>query len=217
MTEMLRAVDADDRQVRRQSILDSARVLFRQGDGRLPTAAEVATAAGLAKGTVYIYFKTKEEIFANVLLEGWLPLLASTEAIFLGHKKKGRFKQAQVFINATVRHLAEVPELLRLDALGASVLEKNMTSEALLEYKRRFNEALFDAGDRIDKALSLTPGRGVQLLLRTYALTRGLWQTAEHFEELEEVCSDLVSSWHRRPFSQDLCEALEEYWRGALA
>jgi TetR/AcrR family transcriptional regulator len=214
---MLRAGDADDRQVRRESILESARSLFRQGDGRLPTAAEIAKEAGLAKGTVYIYFKTKEEIFANLLLEGWLPLLASTETIFRGPGKKNRFQQAKVFIEATVLHLKDTPELLRLDALGAAVIEKNMTREALLEYKRCFNEALFDAGARIDQALRLTPGRGIQLLLRTYALTRGLWQTSEHFEELGEVCGDLVSSWDRKPFSQDLREALQEYWRGALA
>jgi AcrR family transcriptional regulator len=214
---MLRAVDQEDRQARRKSILEAARVLFRQGDGRLPTAAEVAAAAGLAKGTVYIYFKTKEEIFANVLLEGWLPLLASTETIFLGSKKKSRLQQAQAFIKATVDRVVDEPELLRLDALGASVIEKNMTPEALLDYKLRFNKGLLDAGDRIDSALSLAPGRGVQLLLRTYALTRGLWQTAGHFEQLEGSGIAVVSTRPKIPFSQDLQEALGEYWRGALA
>jgi len=214
---MLRAVDQEDRQARRKSILEAARVLFRQGDGRLPTAAEVAAAAGLAKGTVYIYFKTKEEIFANVLLEGWLPLLASAETIFLGSKKKNRLQQAQAFIKATVDRVVDEPELLRLDALGASVIEKNMTPEALLDYKLRFNKGLLDAGDRIDSALGLAPGRGVQLLLRTYALTRGLWQTAGNFEQLEGAGIAVVSTRPKIPFSQDLHEALDEYWRGALA
>jgi AcrR family transcriptional regulator len=214
---MLRAVDEEDRQTRRNGILEAARILFRQGDGSLPTAAEVAAAAGLAKGTVYIYFKTKEEIFANVLLEGWLPLLASTEKIFLGSKRKPRLKQAQAFIRATVDRLIDEPELLRLDALGAAVIEKNMTAEALLVYKLRFNEGLLDAGDRIDSALCLAPGRGVQLLLRTYALTRGLWQTAGHFDQLEASGINVDSTRPRIPFSQDLYEALEEYWRGALA
>ena len=214
---MLRAVDEQDRQARRTSILEAARILFREGDGRLPTAAEVATAAGLAKGTVYIYFKTKEEIFANVLLEGWLPILRSTEKIFLRSKRKWRFQQAQAFINATVHRLMEEPELLRLDALSAGVLEKNMKRDALLEYKRQFNQGLFDAGSHIDSALSLASGRGVQLLLRTYALTRGLWQTAAHFEELEASGLDVVSTRPKMPFFQDLYEALEEYWRGVLA
>ncbi len=215
---MLRAVDEEDRQARRKSILEAARLLFREGDGRLPTAAEVAAAAGLAKGTVYLYFKTKEEIFANVLLEGWLPLLASTETIFAGSKKKKyRLQPAQAFIKATVHRLVEEPELLRLDALSAGVLEKNMTRDALLEYKRRFVEALLEAGAHLDRSLRLRPGRGVQLLMRTYALTRGLWQTAAHFEAYEASEIDVASLRPTIPFAQDLYEALEEYWRGALA
>ena len=212
---MLRAVDEEDRQARRESILEAARILFREGDGRLPTAAEIAAAAGLAKGTVYIYFKTKEEIFANVLLEGWLPLLASTGTIF-GTKKTSRFNQASLFIMATVRRLEEAPELLRLDALSAGVLEKNMTLDALLEYKRRFHQGLLEAGACIDHAFTLAPGRGLQLLMRTYALTRGLWQTAEHSQELEAAGISAFANT-ARPFSEDLAEALDEYWRGALS
>ncbi len=212
---MLRAVDEEDRQSRRKSILEAARILFRQGDGTLPTAGQVAQSAGLAKGTVYLYFKTKDEIFANVLLEGWLPLLASTEVMALESSNKNRFQQAQVFIKAVVRRLEEEPDLMRLDALGAG-LEKNMTPEALLEYKRRFNEGLFDAGSRMDCAFGLMPGRGLRLLMRTYALTRGLWQTAEHFEQLHANQIDGVQEL-RISFSQDLSEALDEYWRGALA
>lgn len=212
---MLRAVDEEDRQLRRKSILDAARLLFRQGDGGLPTAGEVAAAAGLAKGTVYLYFKTKDEIFANILLEGWLQLLASTDVIFFGPDKDSRFKQAQVFIQAVVRHLEEQPDLMRLDALGAG-LEKNMTPEALLDYKCRFNQVLSKAGSRIDDALGLVPGRGLRLLMRTYALTRGLWQTAEHSDQYEAHGID-TAPVASIPFSQDLAEALSEYWRGALA
>jgi hypothetical protein len=92
-------------------------------DGRLPTAAEVAAAAGLAKGTVYLYFKTKEEIFANVLLEGWLPILQATELVFKRSKGK-RLDQAHAFIASIVDHLGKHPELLRLDTLSAGVLGK---------------------------------------------------------------------------------------------
>lgn len=214
---MLRAMDDQDRHTRRKSILEAARILFREGDGRLPTAAEVATAAGVAKGTVYLYFKTKEEIFAFVLLEGWLPLLAATETLSFGTRKKSRFQRAQIFVKATVRRLEEEPELLRLDALGAGVLEKNMSPDALLKYKREFSQGLLDAGASLDSALELASGRGVQLLMRTYALTRGLWQTAEHSEDLEAAGVNMITNKRTIPFSQDLSEALDEYWRGALA
>ena len=213
---MLRAVGEEDRQARRISILEAARALYRQGDGRLPTSAEIAETAGLAKGTVYLYFKTKEEIFANVLLEGWLPLLASTETIFGEGGKEDRLRPVRAFIEATVRHLENEPELMRLDALGAGVLEKNMTQDSLLEYKRRFNQGLVDAGSSLERSLGLTTGRGVQLLMRTYPLIRGLWQTAEHSEVVVAVGIEAAAHPLQIPFSQELAEALEEYWRGAL-
>ena len=214
---MRRAVDAKDRLTRRKSIMEAARMLFSKGDGALPTAAEVALAAGLAKGTVYLYFKTKEEIFANVLLEGWLPLLASAQTIFRSSETRSNLQQARAFIKATVRHLEKKPELMRLDALGAGVLEKNMTPEALQKYKHSFHQGLSDAGSQIELALRLESGRGVQLLMRTYALARGLWQTAIHYEVLAESGIDSYRGQPSLPFSKDLAEALDEYWRGALS
>lgn len=41
---------------------------------------DVATRAGIAKGTLYLYFPTKEELFFAVVREALLPRLAATEA-----------------------------------------------------------------------------------------------------------------------------------------
>lgn len=207
---MRRAQNADDKLARRCSILEAARMLFNQGEGRLPTVLDVANASGLAKGTVYLYFKTKEEIFANLFLEDWLPVLAEVQTAFATPKKRG-LAQALVFVDRAVAHFGKHPELLRLDALAAGVLEPNMTKDALEEYKRRFHKALVVAGNHIDEALSLEAGRGVQMLMRTYAMVRGLWQLAQ--------CAD---TGKKKPsaslllFLKELSEALTEYWRGAL-
>lgn len=213
---MRRAVDAEDKQTRRASILEAARTLFNQNDGQLPTAAEVATASGLAKGTVYLYFKTKEEIFANLLLDGWLPVMQATELIFARSKGR-RLDRAHAFIASIVDHLGKHPELLRLDALGAGVLEKNMTPEALVEYKRRFNRGLDEAGECIDRALRLQSGRGLQILMRTYAMTRGLWQTAQHAEGIKTLEISIPHKVTTSTFLAELSEALKEYWHGALS
>jgi AcrR family transcriptional regulator len=55
---------------RKERILAAAReVFFDVGIGRA-TMDAVAARAEVAKGTVYLYFNTKEEILANLLLEG---------------------------------------------------------------------------------------------------------------------------------------------------
>src|SRR3954462_2214258 len=57
-----RAIQTEDKQERHAAILDAAeRVLVRSPD-RVANVAAVADEAGLAKGTVYLYFPSKEEL-----------------------------------------------------------------------------------------------------------------------------------------------------------
>ena len=51
----------------RSRILDSARTLVSEGGWREAQVASVAAAAGIATGTVYRYFPSKAELFAEVL------------------------------------------------------------------------------------------------------------------------------------------------------
>ena len=210
-----RAVDSEKKQARRAAILRAARDLFRGGDGDLPTASAIAAATGLAKGTVYLYFETKEEIFARLLLEGWTPVM---DAVVTGFDSTTRDRAERVrdFIAGLVAHLQRHPELLRLDALGSAVLEKKMTPEALRRFKEDFTGHLVRAGSSIDGSLALPKGRGVQILMRSYALTRGLWQSAQHDEKARtlEIAPSLLLTPER--FPHELTEALTEYWRGAL-
>ncbi len=204
----------EDKAARRSAILKAANDLFTAGTGSLPTAAEIALTAGLAKGTVYLYFRSKEEIFAALLLEGWSAVMQEGELLFRVTKGSRTVKIA-VFLSALVDHLEHHPQLLRLDALGYGVLEKNMLHEALVAHKAEYTARLEKTGSVIDAALRLPAGRGLQLLMRTYALTRGLWQSyqdAEH-SHLPHVARSLST----KSFGVELREALTEYWRGALA
>jgi AcrR family transcriptional regulator len=199
-----RAYGLEDKQVRREDILDAARRLFAAGTGDLPAVADIAAAAGLAKGTVYLYFSTREAIFAELLLEGWGALVRELGEAF-GNSVSGPEKVSR-FLSRLVAYMDHHPELLRLDALGHGVVERNLEPKTLLDFKSTLNERLMGGGAVVEVALDLPPGRGVQLLMRTYALTRGLWQA---------MGSDGVPI--KVDFTQELAEALDEYWRGALA
>lgn len=55
---------------RRRSILDAARSVFFESGFQLATVDDVAARAEVSKGTVYLYFESKETILAHLLLEG---------------------------------------------------------------------------------------------------------------------------------------------------
>ena len=55
-------MDSVGKEERRQALLDAAEKLYLRHPDRMASVAEVAGAAGLAKGTVYLYFPSKEEM-----------------------------------------------------------------------------------------------------------------------------------------------------------
>jgi TetR/AcrR family transcriptional regulator len=59
-----------DKQKRREAIVDAAEKLFFAKGYAATTIDEVAEAAELSKGTIYLYFKTKEEISIAIARRG---------------------------------------------------------------------------------------------------------------------------------------------------
>ena len=207
-----RAYAAEDKDARRQAILKAAGALFVAGSGELPSVAQVAVAAGLAKGTVYLYFRTKGAIFASILQDGWGEVIDDLNETFRPAGGAGADKVA-AFLSSFVSYVEAHPELLQLDSLGHGVLEHNLEPETRLAFKQTLLNRLMGGGQVLEEALGLAPGRGLQLLTRTHAMTRGLWQSFDLFPATHRK----ASAPHHEQFGTELLEALSEYWRGALA
>jgi AcrR family transcriptional regulator len=204
-----RAYDETAKEARRQAILDAADRLFAEASDGLPSAAEIAEAAGLAKGTVYLYFDTKEDIFAALLLEGWGRAMDALEESFV---EAGRSREAlPVFLSRFVAMMKGRPNLMRLDAYDNGMLERKMTSAAVIAFKTAFLARLERVGAVLDDALGLNAGSGLKLLARSHAITRGLWQTVGSPAGAESAANSLDA------FAEELLETLTHYWRGALS
>ncbi len=64
---MARPLDPD----KRRRLLDAAAVVFARDGYRHASVADVAEAAGVAKGGVYLYFESKEALFAEAFLSAF--------------------------------------------------------------------------------------------------------------------------------------------------
>jgi len=204
----------EDKLARRQEILDAARRLFREGTGELPAVSEIAAAAGLAKGTLYLYFRTREEIFSELIIAIWIDMLAEVTAVF--ETAKGpRAARVAAHLDHLIAYLQRTPEVLRLDALAYS-LKRNVDPAVKQDHARRFAAQAAAAGAGADKALRLPAGRGEQLLMRSYAFLRGLWQMTDQQLGRDGAADPVLSPLYPQ-FIATLRESLEDYWRGALA
>jgi AcrR family transcriptional regulator len=71
-----------EKEERRQSILGAAREVFFEDGFHQATVDRVAAQAEVSKGTVYLYFESKETILAHLLLEGLGELVKELERAF---------------------------------------------------------------------------------------------------------------------------------------
>lgn len=162
---------------RRAAILAAAADLFASGDiAGIPMAA-VAARAGVAKGTPYVYFKTKEELFLALLerdLDDWFGALDAA----LGYGT-GRI-QASALTDLFVTSLVERPLLRRLLAVLGTVLEHNVEYERALRFEWRLAGRTSATGSLLERrTVFLRPGDGARLLRHVHALAVGLEQQAE--------------------------------------
>jgi len=75
-----------EKEERRQSILRAAREVFFEYGFHRATVDSVAERAEVSKGTVYLYFESKETILAHLLLEGLDELIEELEQAYIADK-----------------------------------------------------------------------------------------------------------------------------------
>ncbi|APG05087.1 hypothetical protein BJI69_15075 [Luteibacter rhizovicinus DSM 16549] len=209
------ALAAEDKEARRDAILAAARTLFLRDPEKLPSAAAIATEAGLAKGTVYLYFATKEEIFMDLLHVERVAMMTRIREAFA---PDGRSVDEKVtaFLAAYVAHVAGQPDILKLESLGYSVLERNIEQDRLRTYKQELGAALVGAGTVVEAALGLTEGEGARVLVHSYALTQGLWQALDIPPDCLAMMGDAALAFTSLDFATELKVSLDRYWRGLL-
>jgi TetR/AcrR family transcriptional regulator len=77
---------AREKELRRRSILEAARAAFFENGFQLATVDDIAARAEVSKGTVYLYFESKETILAHLLLEGLEELVAVLEEAYAAER-----------------------------------------------------------------------------------------------------------------------------------
>ncbi len=103
-----------ERAQRRDDILRAAREVFFQRGFHTVTVDDIAVAAEVGKGTVYLYFDTKETILAHLLLEGLDMLVADLEAAYAVDRRFGAKTRLRRMADAYLHFFQQNPEYYRI-------------------------------------------------------------------------------------------------------
>jgi TetR/AcrR family transcriptional regulator len=167
-----RATSEQAKRERQGAIVDAALDLLMEQPYHDISISQIARAAGLAKGTVYLYFETKEELFLSVF-EG---LLGETlDELKAELESTAGTWSARQTAEALAGLVVDRRQLTRLAALTPILFEHNISYERAKAHKRWLYGRLSEVGAALERRVTaLDEGEGPGFLMRFYVLICGL-------------------------------------------
>ena len=204
-----RAINPEDKELRREAILDAAEKLWLSQPERMANVAEIAAAARLAKGTVYLYFRSKEELLLAIHERH----VADFFQRMMTHSQCGKPMLIEDMFLVTRDFLTETPAFLPMATLCHGMMERQIPLDVGYAFEERTINCLSAVVAQLQAHF---PNLTVNLMLQSYAMILGLWQLLrptplkELMKERELLCACTED------FLVMLETALNALWRGAL-
>lgn len=130
-----------EKQQRSEDILDAAEVVFFEKGWQQATMDDVAARAELSKGTLYLYFKSKEELYLGINLRA-IQLLYDmfTEAINSAQLGMDQLQAiGRAYFEFWHRHPHYFDTLLHFEAVRIAGLEQSQMAESYHEWGGKVN------------------------------------------------------------------------------
>jgi len=203
VSDFKRARQPEQIEQRRQDILRSAANLMAEKGFDQVSLSAIARGAGVAKSNLYRYFESREEIFLTLLRQDWGEWLAQFEQAAQPLEGSGDIQMLSELIATTI---AERPCMCELVSVLASVLEQNLSEQALLKFKTESMQLGVHIMAIVQKVLPDLPVENLMQVGQTlFALIAGLWPIGNPPESVQKV----MSRPELAPFQMDFRPALE--------
>jgi len=192
-----RARSSEQKALRRHAVLETAEVYFKEVGYEAFSMAQLAKKAGVAKGTLYLYFKTREELFLTLYEQS----LIRWSQIFIGSLSNTMTSKAyaQSLFKTTQADGVFLPLLIRLE----HVIEHNVAIPRLIESKRVFINQVEAVAAATSTALRLSTAQATEVVKTMGVLLIGATQTdqspALDDEDLPADVQYLITSFSSEP------------------
>lgn len=207
----IRARDGDQKLARKQTLMDAGWQLFLE-HGQMPSVSQVVQAAGLAKGTFYIYFKTKEELFLE-LMSGALNEFFQE----LNNSLSRTEIDLESYVDLFVRKFHKDHMLIKLGALMAGVLEQNTEEETVKRFKMNLVEQLKNAARLLHERFTVIDEKlAARMILRSYATLLGVAQLIPSTPIQTRLLEDPALEVLAMDFAEESKAILRSLWASAL-
>jgi len=202
-----RAYSDEQKHQRQLEMCQAAKLLLKERRYENVTMNDIAEICGVSKGTLYVYFRTKEALFltyAEQEINEFFSLLHET----LAQQPNG------AGIDCVLHSLGSIysqkSEFGRLLALLHTVLESKVDLDTALSFRRMLKPLLESTGEEFERHLRfLSPGEGSRLLLSIHAISLGFQQLSNPSPVMKQVEDEPDMALYRFDFSRDFLSTIK--------
>ncbi len=191
MAETFLELRQEERERRRELILDAAEKVFGSKGFQNVSIRDIAREAGISAGTIYHYFKDKHDLFVEAFIRGAKELLVSIEEL------ASQGKTVEDIGKVFVRFLLEKDHYFKMmsnfmlegNLEGESLKRLNAMTKRLLDVFEKFFEG-YGKASRLASHAFFASLNGILITFRNYP-GRSPEEVRNHMERLVNFFSEL--------------------------
>jgi TetR/AcrR family transcriptional regulator len=193
-----RARSAEQKALRRHVVIEAAETYFGEVGYEAFSMAQLAKRSGVAKGTIYLYFKTREDLFLSLYEQS----LTRWSHIFIGYLSESISSEvyAETLYDTALADGTLLPLLIRLE----HIIEHNVEIHSLIRSKRVFIGEVERIAEPTSTSLKLSQAQAIEIVKTLGVLlitaTRVDQGPALDNEELPIDVQELIASFSSKPF-----------------
>lgn len=203
-----RAFSQEDKNSKRDKILTAAMDLLEEGKFTLPSVNEIIKKASEAKGTVYLYFQSKEEIYLSAL---GAEFQIVTQGL-LHSLQENRGSTPQIIGDAFLKFAQSSRKLAYLAIIAPIVLENNVSNDFVVALKTSFLEMAELIAAVIHKRDGITKKRAKEKFLIAYNLFIGMYQHSHPPNHIQKLMEENNLHELQYNFEKKYMETLKKIW-----
>ena len=192
-----RARSAEQKALRRHAVLEAAETYFQEVGYEAFSMAQLGKRSGVAKGTLYLYFDTREALFLTLYEQS----LMRWSRGFIDALSEDITSEAyaKLLYRTALADGVFLPLLIRLE----HVIEHNVAIPRLIESKRVFIHQVETVAEITSTALGLSTAQALEVVKTMGVLLIGATQTdqspALDNEDLPADVQHLITSFSSEP------------------
>jgi len=192
-----------EKEARREAILDAAAQVFWRKSFHEATLDEIASEAELAKGTLYNYYKDKQDIFASLMIRGHRDF---QERLSLEIERGGTLHNILVrILDMAVQTLLDHKYMFRMVLSAGEHLSESYRTEMMIRWQEQVEsdaQILVKAFDSMPETKNLPEAERLTGAYLILAAIRSLHHRQMLTNDLEPIKDDIDT------YSRLLCRAL---------